>query len=414
MYKPHLLIYSLVACATGLPGAVLAQGWSFEQTLRVAQRSHPAVLGRLSSSVAAKAEQEGAEWQRFPSLSVEAGLQNNNGSSSVVRLQQPLWTGGRISAGIEAAGQRLNAADAAVAEARLEIGQKVIAAFTEVLRQQARQNAAVAGVKEHEKLLNMISRRVDREVSPPVDRSFANSRLFQAVNDLSAVTQARANALAQLSQLSGEPVNEVAGDLDVINSKGIAASFALAAESAVDYSPTLRRLDFEGLAAEEDIASKRSAYLPQLALRLEHTTNSAYSQLDNNRAMLVLEAQPGAGFSAASGIAAAKAKRDAVRQAREAALRDIRERVAMDWNELVAAQLRLGYAQQTRGMAAEVFDSYARQYTAGRKSWIDVLNAVREATQSEYSVADANAQAAAAALRLRLLTGNLSSDELKK
>jgi adhesin transport system outer membrane protein len=56
-------------------------------------------------------------------------------------------------------------------------------------------------------------------------------------------------------------------------------------------------------------------------------------------------------------------------------------------------------------MSVEVSDSYARQYTTGRKTWIDVLNAVRETTQAELAMVDAAAQADAASLRLRLRTG---------
>jgi adhesin transport system outer membrane protein len=58
-------------------------------------------------------------------------------------------------------------------------------------------------------------------------------------------------------------------------------------------------------------------------------------------------------------------------------------------------------------MAKEVFESYTRQYTAGRKTWLDVMNTVRESTQSDVAVTDAGTQAAAASLRLKLASGNL-------
>lgn len=408
MLKPYFSLAALVLAFSS--HAAFAQTWTLDQVMQSALNTHPAVLGKLSSSAAARAEREGAEWQRYPAPSIEAAAQNGGGTSTVVRLQQPLWTGGRITAGIEAAGRRSEAAEAAVAEARQEIGLKVIAAFTEAQRQQARQAAAVGGVNEHEKLLKMITRRVKREVSPPVDKGFAQSRLFQAINDLSSAAQARVNALTQLSQLAGQTVGEVAGEM---SGKEVPANREAALDQALGYSPALRRLAFEEAAADEDIASKRSAYMPQLAVRLERSTGSTTGLTNDSRALLVLEAQPGAGLSAISGVDAAIARREAVRQSREAALRDLRERVNMDWNDLVAARLRLDNARQARTMSAEVFESYARQYAAGRKTWIDVLNAVREATQSDLAVADAAAQAAAAALRLRLLTGGLNEHAVK-
>jgi adhesin transport system outer membrane protein len=37
----------------------------------------------------------------------------------------------------------------------------------------------------------------------------------------------------------------------------------------------------------------------------------------------------------------------------------------------------------------------------GRKSWLDVLNSVREAVQAKYTLEDARTQTVAAAMRLR-------------
>jgi subtilisin family serine protease len=59
-----------------------------------------------------------------------------------------------------------------------------------------------------------------------------------------------------------------------------------------------------------------------------------------------------------------------------------------------------------------IVDSFLRQYRVGRKSWLDVLNAQREAVQALYALADVDSQALSGALRVRLVTGALSSDTL--
>jgi adhesin transport system outer membrane protein len=179
---------------------------------------------------------------------------------------------------------------------------------------------------------------------------------------------------------------------------------------ALSYSPVLRRLGHEEAVADAEIALRRSVYKPQLALRLERNVGKQFidGRPNEPRAVLVLQAQPGAGFSAASGVSAAIARREAVRLARESAERDIRERVTLDWNEWQSAQLRLVNASRSREMSTLVFESYTRQYVIGRKSWNDVLNAVREATQSQFTLEDTRAQAIGAALRLVAQTGNLT------
>jgi outer membrane protein, adhesin transport system len=394
-----------------LAGSANAQAvWSFDQVLQSALASHPALQGRRAAQAAARAELDGAKWQRYPSLSVEAatksssgnsGLQGGNGNSSLVRLEQPLWSGGRITAGIDGAGSRLDAAGAAVEEERLNLSLRVIAAYTEAMRQTSRQQYAVSGVAEHEKLLSMIRRRVEQEVSSQTDQRLAESRTYQAANDQSAATQALDNSLAQLTQLAGAPVAQIA-PLEV-GAVGAPPGLNAALPQALSYSPVLVRLTYEEQAATADIAARRSAYMPQLALRLEKNMG----QISDSRAMLVLLAQAGAGLSAVSGVDGAVAKREALRLARESAERDTRERVTLDWNEWAAARLRLDNASLSRDMSTEVFESYTRQYVIGRKTWSDVLNAVREATQSQFALEDARAQAIGAGLRLAAQTGTL-------
>ncbi len=384
-------------------GAWAKEAWTLDDALKAALASHPAILGKVAQVSAAGAEKKGSEWQRFPTPSVEA----SGRYTQTARLDQPLWTGGRITAGIEAATHRQSAAEAGADEARRDVALRVASAWTEAQRQQLRQNHAVEGVKAHEKLLKLISNRVEREVTPPVDKDFAQSRLLQALNDLSSVTQALSNARTQLGQLVGETVTKVSGTLD---DRGAPATLETAMHQALAQSSTLKRLAAEEQAAEQDVVSRRSSLMPQVSLRLQRDMGDPLYVRQDTRAMVVVTAQPGAGLSAASGVEAAVARRESARLAREAALRDLRQQVTMDWDELTAARLRRDNARQARRMSSEVFESYARQYTTGRKSWIDVMNSVRELTQSDMAEADASAQLAAASLRLSILSGNIALD----
>lgn len=403
----------MLALAAGilLAGSAHAQSvWTFAQVLQAAIAGHPSIMVRQSTQAAAQAEREGAEWQRYPTPSFEAST--FDGGNGFLRLEQPLWAGGRITGGIDAASRRFDAAGAAVAEARLDVSLRVIAAYTEALRQKARQQDAATGVREQEKLLTMIRRRVQQEVSSLTDQRLAESRLYLANNDWSLASQELNNALARLAQLTGQPVAEVSAQ--GLSEAGAPAGLEAALTQALAYSPLLQRLAHEEEAANADITVKRSAYLPQLALRLERVVNQqsvGLTEVNDNRAMLVLQAQPGAGLSAASGVDAAIARRDAARMAITGAEREVRERVTLDWNEWISAQARVGNADQSRLLSAEVFESYTRQYVTGRKTWIDVMNGVREAMQSALAADDARAQMLGASLRLRALGGTLQPGE---
>lgn len=395
-----------MASASAVAHAQGATAWTFDQVLQQALQSHPAVQGKRSAQAAARADLDGAQWQRYPSLSAEVPTGSRE-TGGVVRIDQPLWSGGRIDAGIDAAGSRVDAAGAAIEEERLTLSLRVISAYTEALRQTARVRSAEEGLAEHQRLLEMIRRRVVQSVSSQTDQRLAESRAYQAANDVSNARQALENALAQLSQLAGKPVR-------VVSSTGVGvgeplpdASLDRVMRQAISYSPTLQRLDYEAQAADSEITLQRSAYLPKVVLRVEKPTGGINAD-NRTRAMLVLQAQPGAGLSAKAGVDAAVARREGARAAHDAAERDVRERFTLDWNEAEASRQRLGNAGEASTTSTQVFESYARQYVIGRKSWNDVLNAVREATQAQFALEDTRAQAIAASLRLAAQTGTLA------
>ena len=287
------IVEAAMGVALLLPSlAAAAQTSTFEQIASSALATHPAIQSRFSSATAAKAELEGASWQRYPTPSVEVDSDNRGATTSLLRLQQPLWTGGRIEAGIDAAGSRHKAAETAIGETKQEIISRVIIAYAEALRQQARSERLATSVQQHEQLLGLITRRVEHDASPHVDQELAQSRLYQAINDLSASKQALATARTQLSQLCGSPVGQ--GDAQSPNNVLDQPDKESLLDQAIAWSPTLRRLSYESDAAQAEIETKRAAYKPQISLRLENARTSepvngipAYSA---NRLLLVFEA----------------------------------------------------------------------------------------------------------------------------
>lgn len=406
MHRVPLVLAALLLLAS-LPAAAQGKMRRFDQVLQQALQNHPAIRGGQAAQTAALANLAGARWQRFPSLSAEVPGSSGE-SAGVVRLEQPLWAGGGIEAGINAASSRVDAAGAAIGEARLKLALRVIAAYTEALRQTARLAAAQQGLAEHDKLLAMITRRVQQSVSSQTDQRLAQSRQIQAANEVSLTGQALAGALAQLTQLAGEAVVAVSPAGVAVGEPQPGIVFETVLRQALAFSPTLQRLEFDTLAADAEIDQQRAAYKPRLLLRLEKPTGGSNIER-STRLAVVLQAQPGAGLSAKAGADAAVARREGARAARDEAEREVRERFTLDWQEAEASRARLGSADQASATLDEVFASYTRQYVTGRKSWNDVLNAVREATQARYTLEDTRAQALAASLRLAAGTGTLAA-----
>jgi len=85
------------------------------------------------------------------------------------------------------------------------------------------------------------------------------------------------------------------------------------------------------------------------------------------------------------------------------------EQVQLDFTLVQAAQARLRGLTLATQASADVLDSYERQFLAGRKQWLDLMNAAREQAQSESQLADAMGALELSSLRLVLWTGGVDA-----
>jgi len=141
-----------------------------------------------------------------------------------------------------------------------------------------------------------------------------------------------------------------------------------------------------------------------LKLRYEHTETS---DLTDVSVMVVFEAQPGAGLSSVSAVKAAMATKDSLEKAKLSAEREVKETVSTDYLEWRASSLRTDSTAAASVVSREVFESYSRLYVTGHKSWLELLNAIRELAQSRYTYEETKHQAMAARLRLLARSGQL-------
>ena len=88
--------------------------------------------------------------------------------------------------------------------------------------------------------------------------------------------------------------------------------------------------------------------------------------------------------------------------------RQIRQRINNDMTEFDAAQSRASVSRNASFTASNVSQSYMRQFIAGRRSWLDVMNSLRETLSARLGQADAEISAMSSYVRLSLRTGRWS------
>ena len=399
---------SLTVCGAGLPAH--AADLTLKELLEISVQKHPSVLQARSQAQAAGFDLDAAQWGRFPTGSFEVRTKTYL-SQNLAKIEQPVWTGGKISSRIGLSESNLRVAEAAIREAQITALTQASTAFYEALRLDQRLVHAALNVQEHERLVAMIERRTLAEVSPPADTTLAKARLQQAVSERIQIKKQRDAALATLAQWT-QPLT---GGLKA--PAGISfirpASEADMTERALAYSGQRQRLLSQIDSAEAQIESSQAQIYPTLVAGVQHTwAGDVPITVDRNQSYLSLQYQTGAGLSTRSGIQAAVSRKAAAQQELEALQLNLTTQVSAAMAELDALQAQLEPAKELLLGTTEVVESYLRQYQLGRKNWLDVLNAQREKTQALYNQADIQYGYQLAQIRLMILSGDLSAQQL--
>ena len=387
-----------------------AHSWNLDRLIHETITGNPQVLSKRAAYLSAGEGVAAARWKFAPSPYVQ--LQRGNGdllSTSYKQLevygvQQPVWTGGKLVSNLQVARAIERSNGLAVQETRLSLAQGVVKVYQDLLGSHRRIRVHENGVRLMERYAALMERRVKAGVSAPIDQTQVNTRLFQARNDLATSKSLYRVAMEQMTQLVGTPLKdgEVAFFTEAHMVEPPPADSLLAGAEAV--SPVLARLEADIETARYQRKLEKAALFPTVSLKAEHR-NYRYandSPAHENVVYASLEYTFGSGLSTLANVRSATERIESHVQAKEAARRDLRAKIAADGEECSRALMLYREASLTSKSADEVLASYTRLFVAGKRSWLDVLNAARELIQSEVAEGDIVASYWGARYRLRL------------
>ena len=385
--------------ALARPGGISAE---LADAAARASETYPSVrAGRLAAQ-AAGSDIDAAKWLRFPSVSVEAlaftgdhRLVGDRDFTTNIVVDQPIYAGGRINGTIKRAQAMQLVREVQVDETQRDIALRVTQAYFDMARAARRTVILSAGLDEHRRLVESISRRVDQEISPRADLELAQTRTAQLAQDFAANEAQRAAALQQLRELVGDPAYDP-GAIPRYDAAVHHPDPQGAVEQALTCDPRRQRFQAEALVARADVKVAQSSIMPKLSAQYSH------NEITGNRVGLVLRAQTDGGLSQLSAAEGARLRRDSSDVQIAVAERELRETMALDLLENISMRDRIASSAAAAQGARGVTESYQRQFIAGRRTWLDVMNAVREATNADIAQSDAEIAAMASAARLLL------------
>jgi len=387
----------------GPPPAVIPN--PLDRAAAIAADKHPLVRAAEAESDALEAKLSSAKWLRYPSLSVDAlaatrgsSLADRDGLAVNATIEQPIWAGGRIGAEIDRARANSMAGLDRVIEAQVQIVLDVTAAYYDYVLAAERTAVIEESLAKQLGLLASIERRVEQEVSPQADLMLGRSRTAQLLLDLAEAKEQGERAKVRLAELTGgvevDPVLPPASLAQMLPQEDIALAEALAC------SPTLAALTDLVDVAEAKAEAARGNLFPQVLLQLSQ------NEITGARAAVVLRAQTGNGLSRFSDIRSSDARIQRAMAEFGEAERRLREQLRREYVMLRASSERIEAGVLAADTTSLIIDSYQRQFIAGRRSWLDVMNAVREASNARISESEARVSVAAGSARIMALSCN--------
>lgn len=388
------------------------------QSILVVLNNYPSISEANFSLDAAGSVEKSAYWQFFPTPSAAFQSVNSaksdlsyrgSNSQTTLSLYQPIWTGGRLTSSLDKAKAGVVVDQANLQAVRLGVAMQFVQAYGDWLDAELRKKALQRSLATHKKLIAMITRRIDIGLSAASDLILSEGRVSGVESSLKQAQAQSVTAKIRLTQLYGQPmdVNHLA-TLNTYVDLRLANPTAMV-DAAIAASPDVAKAAADVLVAKAEVGIQRANYSPEVYVRVERQFgNISYNAVsDENRIFVGLSTALGAGLSLMSQVSQATARHQASEAKLATIKRQVTEQVMTDAANFESAQDRLVTMQASFIAYMMVADSWDRQFFAGRKTWVELMNAAQELAQSELAVADEKAMLMVLKWRLAIETKGL-------
>lgn len=417
-----------------LAGITPLQAETLEEAWQLAEQHDAGLAAMQSRSEAGRAGEAAARAERMPKLSLDASYQrfsdapafsfpfdggrftspelvkNDTFIMGRVRLELPLYTSGRISAGIESARQAARSTELATTAYAQELRLQVAGAYIEVLRAERALAAAESTAASLQLHLDEVAVMLEHEAVPRNDWLAARVTLADAEQLRLRAQSHRQLALAAYNRFLGQPLErEVQLEEVAADGAPVENSMASLVERALAQRPELAGSAARAVALAEEARSEAAARWPQLGLIAD------YQYLENQ----VLDREDfgllGLGFSWTLWDGGRiRGRSDALRSASRAASRDhddLASRIALEVQEavlaLAEAEARVPLGREVVEQAEENLRVGREQYAVGLATSTVVLDAEALRLQAIANHDNAILDVALGRLRLRRVLGEL-------
>ncbi|TNE44868.1 MAG: TolC family protein [Sphingomonadales bacterium] len=421
MIRRRRLLPLLLSGAVALCPAMPVHATTLDEAIAAALAHAPEIAEADAEGDAAKGRLQQARSGGLPQASLTGtygvgrlnpqnyfGLSADNVTPRAAQatIEQPLFAGGRVKAGIDQAKAGIKAAQAGGDMARSQIAMATAQAYGDVLVTAEMLDLYRRLAEETAEIERQAKLRYKAGETPSTDMQQAAARLAEAEAGLARAEGMQVSAQAHYRNLTGlEPV-----DLQPLPpNPPLPGTLDEAMTIAMDNSPTLRQAEAGLKAAEAAVRGARGERLPAVSAFAEagmvrdqffpgYIANSATVGVRGKWDLFAGGRISGKLNESHAKVRAADAQLRAVR-------RNLEEGVLSAWSDVRTAQAVEKASEEQATAAAQALTSVRHEVRVGMKPQIDLLDAEREAIAAAANAAQARTGRIVAAYRLNSLIG---------
>lgn len=393
---------------------------AFDTLLASALNNHPTVTAAVFNAQGAGQDVDAAKWGHWPNVSLNASTTNSKNPDGIrnptsITVQQPIWTGGALSSRVSAAEDIEQASQAQIAVAQGDLAIRLLEVWANYLEADASRAMASRTLQGLSRYQDIMMRRVEGGLSSSVEQRLLSVRYLRAQSDLSDANAASEIALQRMEHLAGKlavstihlkrPLSQDALKRWVNANESQALS-----TGRLNMHPAVLKAQRDAAAAANQLKVQKSDRWPKLVLSYQHNVGDLPPNADRGLWQLGFNYTPGAGLSNFSQSAAEESRLRGLADNVDIIRSQKQELLMLDWSNLRRELDRQEGLMATITSARDVLESYERQYFAGLKSWLDVLNALQELSAAEMRPTQAMNAATLAFYRWRINGGDLPTN----
>ncbi len=334
-------------------------------------------------------------------------------ASAQIQAVQPLYTGGRIRAGIEQARAGIDAADLAFLAAQQDLILDVVTAYVDVRRDRESVRIRQNNVEVSGEQVRAASDRFNVGVVTRTDVAQSQARLEGARAALAGAEAALEASEAFFEFLTGTPAPAELAPPPPL--PPLPASLEAAIQRAISNNPEIAAAREQLRAASAGIEAARAEGRPSLSVIGTAGVQERFGDRDQRDTSLSAVAQGRiplfTGGAVKAQVDAARLRRDQARRRIDLLETQSRATVSSAWFRYAAAQRSIEASRRQIEAAELAYEGAKQELAVGVRTTLDVLDQEQQLFEARLALVNAERDAYVAAHQLLRATGDLAAPQ---